>query len=202
MSIPVKQPRMVALAAALVLGAALGAAWGGRSSDGGAVAHVDREAISRRSLDLALEREYGRAILDRLVANTLIRREAKRKGITATETDVARSLDGLVIRAYPGHTPSEYAKLRGTTLEALREEARTDALLHLLTKPHVTISRADVEQYFRANVQRFAGKTLAAATAEIRAELTYQREQQIFQTYLNELRSKYQIETNTDLLGR
>jgi len=136
--------------AGLLLGTSLAAC-----SSGGAVATVNGEPISRQTFDTRLEGSpMGRTVLQQLVQETLIQQYAKNNNITVTDAEVD-ARENQIKANFPAGSWDEMLKARGLTEADVRAALREQLILDKALAKEVTITPAQVKQYFDKNHASF-----------------------------------------------
>jgi foldase protein PrsA len=145
-----KAHRVVTGLATLLLGAALAAC-----SGGGAVATVNGEPISRSAFEDKLEASPGaRNTLQQMVQETLILQYAKSNNITVTDDEINKREDDLKAN-FPNGSWDEMLKARGLTEDDVKEALREQIILDKALAKDVTITPAQIKQYFDKNHAAF-----------------------------------------------
>ena len=145
-----KAHRVVTGVATLLLGAALAAC-----SGGGAVATVNGEPINRSAFEDKLEASPGaRNTLQQMVQETLILQYAKSNNITVTDDEINKREDDLKAN-FPNGSWDEMLKARGLTEADVKEALREQIILDKALAKDVTITPAQIQQYFNKNHAAF-----------------------------------------------
>ncbi|HVN70232.1 MAG TPA: peptidylprolyl isomerase [Candidatus Binatia bacterium] len=124
-------------------------------SGGGAVATVNGQAISRSTFDDRLEASpMGRTVLQQLVQETLIDQYAKSNNITVSDAEIAAREDQIKAN-FPTGSWDEMLKARGLTEADVRSALREQLILDKALAKDVTVTPAQVKQYFDKNHASF-----------------------------------------------
>lgn len=144
-----KAQRVIAGLATLLLGTALAAC------SGNAVATVNGEPISRSAFEDKLEASPGaRNTLQQMVQEALILQYAKNNNITVTDAEIAQREDDLK-NNFPNGSWDEMLKARGLTESDVKQALREQIILDKALAKDVTITPAQIKQYFDKNHAAF-----------------------------------------------
>jgi foldase protein PrsA len=145
-----KAQRITVGLAGLLMGTTLAAC-----SGGGAVATVNGQPISRSTFDQRLESSpMGRTVLQQLVQETLIEQYAKNNNITVTDADID-AREAQIKANFPSGSWDEMLKARGLTEADVRAALREQLILDKALAKDVTITPAQVKDYFNKNHASF-----------------------------------------------
>lgn len=141
--------RAIAGALTLLLGAALAAC------SGGAIATVNGEPISRADFDARLEAgQMARGVLQQMVQEALVLQYAKENNITVTDAQIQAREDQLKAN-FPAGTWDEMLAARGLTEDDVHDALRDQLILDMALGKNITISDAQIQQYFNKNHAAF-----------------------------------------------
>ena len=141
--------RAIAGALTLLLGAALTAC------SGGAIATVNGEPISRADFDARLEAgQMARGVLQQMVQEALVLQYAKANNITVTDAQIQAREDQLKAN-FPAGTWDEMLAARGLTEDDVHDALRDQLILDMALGKNITISDAQIQQYFNKNHAAF-----------------------------------------------
>jgi foldase protein PrsA len=145
-----KAQRITGGLAALLLGMSVAACAGG-----GAVATVNGQPISQSEFQGRLEATpVARQVLQQMVQTTLIEQYAKNNNITISDADVAAREDQLKAN-FPSGSWDEMLKARGLTEADVRTALREQLILDKALSKEITITPAQIKQYFDKNHAAF-----------------------------------------------
>jgi foldase protein PrsA len=145
-----KAQRTIAGLAALLLGTSLAAC-----SSGGAVATRNGQAISQADFQSKLESSpVARNILQQMVQEALIEQYAKSNNITVTDDEINAREDQLKAN-FPNGSWDEMLKARNLTEADVKQALREQVILDKALAKQVTITPAQVQQYFQKNHAAF-----------------------------------------------
>ena len=124
-------------------------------SGGGAVATVNGQPISRSTFDGRLEQSpMGRTVLQQLVQETLIDQYAKNNNITVSDAEVD-ARETQIKANFPTGSWDEMLKARGLTEADVRSALREQLVLDKALAKDVTITPAQISDYFNKNRATF-----------------------------------------------
>jgi foldase protein PrsA len=124
-------------------------------SGGGAVATVNGQPISRETFNARLESSpMGRTVLQQLVQETLIEQYAKNNNITVTDADID-ARENQIKANFPSGSWDEMLKARGLSEADVRSALREQVILDKALSKDVTITPAQVKDYFNKNRSSF-----------------------------------------------
>jgi foldase protein PrsA len=148
-----KAQRITAGLASLLLAVTFAACSNGGSS--GSIATVNGEPISQDTFVAKLEQSpAARSVLQQMVQETLIDQYAKNNNITVTSDEIAKREDDLKTN-FPNGSWDEMLKARGLTEADVQEALREQIILDKALSKDVTITPAQIKQYFDKNHAAF-----------------------------------------------
>ena len=145
-----KAQRMFAGLAALLAATMLAAC-----ASGGSIATVNGQPISRAEFEQKLEASsVARNVLQQMVQEALINQYAKNNNITVTDAEIAQREDQLKAN-FPSGSWDEMLKARNLTEADVKTALREQIILDKALAKDVTITPAQVKQYFDKNHAAF-----------------------------------------------
>jgi hypothetical protein len=160
------------------------------------VATVNGQPIFRSTLVQELERQSGKATLDNLVLETLVRQEAAKQKVTVTDEEANDELKKLEDRlTQQNQKLDQLLAAQDMTKASLLEQIKLQKLVEkMLSKEPVTVSDEEVTKYLTDN-KAFLPKD--AKPEELKVEVKKQLEQQKqstkTQTWLKSLQDNAQV---------
>lgn len=103
------------------------------------IARVDGITVTAEELQESLWQKYGSSMLRELVQQKLLEREAQKRGIVVTDSEVAQALK----------------RYRLTDTQGNRQKVRMDLLLEKLANAMVEVTEAEAKQYYEQNKTLF-----------------------------------------------
>ena len=159
------------------------------------VALVNGQPISRLAVIRQLEEQSGGEVSQTIITQTLIRQEAKKKGIVVANEQIdsrIKSVEDQV--ASQGGNLDQMLADRGQTKEDLRDQAQVQILIEALLKDTIQVSDQEIAEYFEKNQDTLKkGAKLEEVKAEIDAQLREEKLFQAFQTWMEDLRKNAKI---------
>lgn len=147
-----KAQRMFAGLAALLASTMFAAC---SSGGGGAIATVNGQPISRADFEAKLEASpVARNVLQQMVQEALIQQYAKNNNITVTDAEISQREDELKAN-FPNGSWDEMLKARNLTEADVKTALQEQIILDKALAKDVTISPAQVKQYFDKNHAAF-----------------------------------------------
>jgi foldase protein PrsA len=118
---------------------------------------VNGEEITFEELDSQLEQRYGAQEMDRLIVESLVRQEAEKRKVTATEAEI----DAELARARQstqaqGQNLDQVIAQQFGSLEAFREQLRLNLYVQKILGPQVQVTDKTVQDYYNENKQQFS----------------------------------------------
>lgn len=121
-----------------------------------AVARVDGEAITKNELYDLLVQSNGQAALDSLISQKIIELETAKQDIQVSDAEIEKELDE-VAEYYGGLDAFEQSLTSyNMTLQDVKEDLAVQVKLEKLMKEKITITDAEIKEYFNANQEQFA----------------------------------------------
>lgn len=146
-----KAQRITVGLAGLLMGMTLAAC----SGSSGAVATVNGQPISRDTFNSRLESSpMGRTVLQQLVQETLIEQYAKSNNITVSDAEID-ARETQIKANFPSGSWDEMLKARGLSEADVRSALREQVILDKALTKDVTITPAQVKDYFNKNRASF-----------------------------------------------
>lgn len=145
-----KAPRLAVGLAGLLMGTSLVAC-----SGGGAVATVNGQPISQQTFYNRLTQSpVARTVLQQIVQETLIEQYAKNNNITVSDSEID-ARENQIKANFPSGTWDEMLKARGLTETDVRAALREQIILDKALAKDVTITPAQIRDYFNKNHASF-----------------------------------------------
>ncbi len=184
---------MVAVAAVLIIGLAAFSIYQVRKP-APSVATVNGSAISRADYDKAVASANGQQVLDDLVDQRLIDRDAARKKVSVSADDVDTKLKDIK-KQFPTDVAYRQAlDSQHLTEFELRDRIRRSLLLQKLVGDQGQATDAEVQQAFdQGKDTQYQGKTLDQVKTDIQTQLTQSKQQDAATTYLDNLKKNAKI---------
>lgn len=149
------------------------------------VATVNRQVISRWSLNRSLMESYGTATLDELVNKALLKDLAKENDVKITEEDIQSEIDELVVSLGGQEAFDQALEQYQLTIEDLKERISMSLTQEKLaeTVSDVDITAEQIRSYYDTNESLFVEQTFEEAESSIYDMLYQQELQNTFNTW-------------------
>ncbi|WEK55871.1 MAG: SurA N-terminal domain-containing protein [Candidatus Cohnella colombiensis] len=168
-----------------------------------AVVKVNDTSISKNELFDALVAAGGGQTLDTLVSSELIRQEMEKQGLVLTDEDYEKELETIKQSVGSEEDFQSLLSMYGMTVEDLKKELKSQAQLRKLLEDQVSITDEQIKTYYDENLEDLTvdgvAPTLEAKTEEIRATLMDEQLSTLSATWLEEQKTKSNIEYFIDL---
>lgn len=163
-------------------------------------ASVNGTLISRLAVVKELEAVSGKQALDSLIAQTLIKAEARKKGITVTDQEVDDEIAkiGVQMAAQGGGTLEQALSAQGLALETLKKQLRSQKLLEKLVSGTTEVSDQEVAQFLKDNSVTVPKGQEAQYNELAKNQLIQQKLNNAKAAYVNDLKAKAKIRTFTN----
>ena len=134
-------------------------------------ARVNGQVITRRELRDFLERQAGKKALDNLITDALIRQEARKNNVAATDAELDEEYAKAVQRVEAGgQTMEAFLASEGATAAYLRGRLRYQILVRKLTAGLAAVSDEEVDAYIAENKKSFPVE-IDTSSAEFKSQL-------------------------------
>lgn len=149
------------------------------------VATVNRQVISRWSLNRSLIETYGTTTLDELVNKALLKDLAKENGVEVTEEDIQAEIDELVTSLGGEEAFDQTLEQYQLGLDDLKNRITTSLIQEKLAESvsQVEITDEQVRSYYDTNESLFTDQTFTEVEDSIRDMLYQQELQNTFNTW-------------------
>lgn len=163
-------------------------------------ATVDGKPIWRFKVVKQLERYYGANVLDNLITQRLIEKEAQEKGITISEEEIDDAIKELEDNlGGSGATLDEALAESNMTREDLRKDYRVNLLIEKVVTGRINVTDEEVQAYIDENKDSFPEDTdLEQVKTLVKEQLTQDKLNQEYQSLVQELREKANINSLVD----
>lgn len=149
------------------------------------VATVNRQVISRWSLNRSLIETYGTTTLDELVNKALLKDLAKENDVEVTEEDIQAEIDELVTSLGGEEAFDQALEQYQLSLDDLKDRITTSLIQEKLAEAvsQVEITDEQVRSYYDTNESLFTDQTFEETESSIRDMLYQQELQNTFNTW-------------------
>lgn len=156
---------------------------------------VNGEPISRLSVVSELEKQGGKATLDRLITKRLILQEAKKRNVTISQSDIDQEIKKIAANLESqGTTIDKALESQGMSNVQLTEELKIQLFVNRMAGENIEITDKEIAEFITANKDQFPEGT---AEDKLRLQAIEQIKQQKLQVKIQEfiksLRDKAKI---------
>ncbi|MBA2363766.1 MAG: peptidyl-prolyl cis-trans isomerase [Chloroflexia bacterium] len=118
---------------------------------------VNGEEITFEALDAQLEQRYGAQEIERLIVESLVRQEAEKRKVTATEAEIDAELTKARLSTQAqGQNLDQVITQQFGSLDAFREQLRLNLYVQKIIGPQVQVTDKAVQDYYNQNKQQFS----------------------------------------------
>lgn len=142
-----------------------------------------------------LEKRYGKAVLEDLVSEQLIRQEAAKKGVKATDAEINLKTDEFKIQLGANVNFDEFLAQRGYSATDFRKQVEVQIILEKLTTGAINISDQELKDFIDQNKANLTATDEAALKAEALQYLTSQKKNEAMQKWFTDLKAKSRVVT-------
>ena len=156
---------------------------------------VNGTPISRLAVVRQLEKQGGTEALNTFIERTLIFGEAKKQGVSVSKEVIDSQLTSIEeLLKGQGLTLDEALEARGQTRSELTEQIRIQQTVEAILAQKINITEEDITNYFEENRELLdEGATLEDVKEDIRDQLSQQKLNAEYQTWIGELKAKAKI---------
>lgn len=158
-------------------------------------ATVNGQPISRLSVVQQLEKQGGKQTLDNLVTRVAIQQEGKKKNITISQKEMDEQLKKIEKNLTgQGMTLDQALQAQGMTKAALTDELKLQLTVQKLVGSNIIVTDKDVDAYIEQNKALLEqSPDQEINRAQIKEQLTQQKQQEKTQKYVEDLRKKAKV---------
>ena len=156
---------------------------------------VNGTPISRLAVVRQLEKQGGTEALNTFIERTLIFGEAKKQGVSVSKEVIDSQLTSIEeLLKGQGLTLDEALEARGQTRSELTEQIRIQKTVEAILFQKINVSEEEIAAYFEENRELLEeGATLEDVKEDIRNQLSQQKLNAEYQTWIGELKAKAKI---------
>lgn len=149
------------------------------------VATVNRQVISRWSLNKSLIETYGTQTLEELVNKALLKDLAKENGVEVTEEDIQAEIDELAVSLGGEEAFDQALEQYQLSLDDLKDRISTSLIQEKLAEAvsEVEVTDEQIKSYYDTNEALFTDQTFTEVESSIRDMLYQQELQDAFNTW-------------------
>ena len=154
---------------------------------------VNGRPIFRWQLTSVMTSRFGQQTLESMISQALIDAEAKKAGITVSQTDIAKKESDLVQSLGGDVSIDDILKYQGMTKADFEDQLRLQLTVEKLLGKDITITDADIDTYIATNGSTLTATTEAGLKEEAKQAIFSQQVNDKLQTWFTDLRSKAKI---------
>lgn len=154
---------------------------------------VNGRPIFRWQLTRVLTSRFGGQTLESMISQALIDAEAKKAGITVSQTDIAQKESDLVKSLGGDVSIDDILKYQGMTKADFEDQLRLQLTVEKLLGKDITITDADIDNYIATSGSLLAATNEAGLREEAKQTIFSQQINDKLQTWFTDLRSKAKI---------
>ena len=159
-------------------------------------AMVNGKPIWKKELVKEMETYYGESVLSSIIEGELIKQEAEKRGIKATEEEVSNQIKMIEdSMKSQGQDLQQALKESGMTIEDLRENYKMNILIEKLLADKITVTDEDIQKYIEENKDSFPeGTDMEQIKSLVEEGLKQEKMSTEYQSFINGLKEKADIE--------
>jgi len=159
-------------------------------------AMVNGKPIWKKELVKEMETYYGESVLSSIIEGELIKQEAEKRGIKATEEEVSNQIKMIEdSMKSQGQDLQQALKESGMTIEDLRENYKMNILIEKLLADKITVTDEDIQKYIEENKDSFPeGTDMEQIRSLVEEGLKQEKMSTEYQSFINGLKEKADIE--------
>ncbi|HOS88809.1 MAG TPA: SurA N-terminal domain-containing protein [bacterium] len=159
-------------------------------------AMVNGKPIWKKELVKEMETYYGESVLNSIIEGELIKQEAEKRGIKATEEEVSNQIKMIEdSMKSQGQDLQQALKESGMTIEDLRENYKMNILIEKLLADKITVTDEDIQKYIEENKDSFPeGTDMEQIKSLVEEGLKQEKMSTEYQSFINGLKEKADIE--------
>ena len=138
-----------------------------------------------------LTKNSGEEVFDVIVRETLIKQEAVKKGVAASEKEINKKLKELEERIGGADALDRALSQNNTTMGELRDQVITQILAEKLLEDKIKITEAEIQKYIKENKEVASGLT----KEEVKQTLKSQKLSEEFGRWFEKIKKKAKIIT-------
>jgi len=157
------------------------------------VAIVDGRPIFRFQLNQKMLSSYGKATLEEMIMEDLIREEAAKKKIDVTSQEVDQEVAKFEKSLGAGTKLDDFLKYQGMSLADFREQLKLKLQVDKILDKDITVTEDEISSYIKANEKNMVATGEAERKAEATEQIKSQKINQKIQSWLSDLMAKAKI---------
>lgn len=153
-------------------------------------------SITQNQLYGEMKKTYGKQTIHELVAETLIKQEAKTQNVAVTQEDMNKEIDSMKQQVGSPEAFQNYLKSMGMTEVQLRDKLNVLMTRDKLLDKAFPVTEEQIKAYYDTNKAQLGSPTpeFDKVKDQIKMMLTDQNRSQNYGTWLNTLQDKHKVE--------
>jgi parvulin-like peptidyl-prolyl isomerase len=159
------------------------------------VAFVNGQPVSTSEFNHQMQVDAGQKAMSEVVEKKLIFQEAQKKNITISDSDVNKQITSITATLKKqGQTLDQALAAKGLSKQDLVDQIKIKLIVDKILGPQVKVSDKDVQDYIDKNKEQFGSTEInASMKAGIKQQMTQQKLQDKFTTWVQDLQTKAKI---------
>lgn len=159
-------------------------------------AMVNGQPISRLAIISELEKQSGKAVLDRAITRSLVFQEATKKRVSANKEEIAKEIARIDKQfKSQGQNLDQLLTAQGITKEEFNEDIKIQIIVQKILGDKVKISEKEFADFLEKNKELLANeKDQDAAKINLRLQLEQQKLAQKYQEWIAALKKNAKIQ--------
>nr|WP_216675658.1 SurA N-terminal domain-containing protein [Brevibacillus sp. HB1.3] len=155
-------------------------------------------SITQNQLYGEMKKTYGKSTIHELVAEALIKQEAKAQNVAATQEDMNKEIDSMKKQVGSPEAFQNYLKSMGMTEAQLRDKLNVLMTRDKLLDKAFPVTEEQIKTYYDTNKAQLGSPApeFDKVKDQIKMMLTDQNRSQNYGTWLNTLQDKHKVEWN------
>ncbi|WJQ80798.1 SurA N-terminal domain-containing protein [Brevibacillus brevis] len=155
-------------------------------------------SITQNQLYGEMKKTYGKSTIHELVAEALIKQEAKAQNVAATQEDMNKEIDSMKKQVGSPEAFQNYLKSMGMTETQLRDKLNVLMTRDKLLDKAFPVTEEQIKTYYNTNKAQLGSPApeFDKVKDQIKMMLTDQSRSQNYSTWLNTLQDKHKVEWN------
>lgn len=158
---------------------------------------VNTKPITRWELNKAMTKQYGKQVLDEMVAEKLLTSLAKKENVTVSSEDIDTEIAKITEQVGGEDALNQTLEQYGMTRDSLRERLSTTLLQKEIAEKlfgsEVNVTDEEVNTTYEQNKDFYGEKTLDNVKADLIEQLKGQKLQQKFSAWFETQKNEAQI---------
>ncbi|EJL26453.1 SurA N-terminal domain-containing protein [Brevibacillus sp. BC25] len=153
-------------------------------------------SITQNQLYSEMKKMYGKSMIHELVAEALIKQEAKAQNAAVTQEDMDKEIDSMKQQVGSPEAFENYLKSMGMTEAQLRDKLSVLMTRDKLLDKAFPVTEEQIKTYYDTNKEQLGSPApeFDKVKDQIKMMLTDQNRSQNYGTWLNTLQQKHKVE--------